>query len=155
MPLWFRALFVTLLFPGTVAGLIPYRLAAGRHAFPLTLGPFRWAGMALLVAGLALLLLTVWDFARAGHGTLAPWDAPTALVERRLYAWARNPMYLGVLGCIMGQGIWRESVGVLAYGALMAVVFQVRVVAFEEPALLKRFGAAYAEYLRRVPRWGG
>lgn len=154
MPLWFRALFVTLLFPGTVAGFVPHRLAAGRYALPLPLGLFRWSGLALLLAGLALLLITIWEFARAGHGTLAPWDPPTALVQRRLYTWARNPMYLGVLGCIVGQGVWLESGGVLVYGVLMAVAFHVRVVRFEEPALLRQFGAAYAEYLKRVPRWG-
>ena len=153
MPLWFRALFVTLLFPGTVAGFVPYRLAAGRYALPLPPGLFRWSGMALLLGGLALLLLTIWDFARSGHGTLAPWDAPTALVDRRLYARVRNPMYLGVLACIVGQGLWRGSGGVLLYGGLMAVVLHLRVVRFEEPALQRQFGAPYAEYLKRVSRW--
>lgn len=153
MPLWLRALFVTLLLPGTIAGYIPYQIATGRFAFPISLGPFCWAGVPLLLSGAGLLLLTIWDFARSGHGTLAPWDAPTALVERRLYARMRNPMYVGVLGCILGQGLWWQSGGVLLYGGLMAVVFHRRVVDFEEPVLRRKFGASYAAYLARVPRW--
>jgi protein-S-isoprenylcysteine O-methyltransferase Ste14 len=35
----------------------------------------------------------------------------------------------------------------------MALVFHLRVVTFEEPALTRQFGEQFAAYLRQVPRW--
>jgi protein-S-isoprenylcysteine O-methyltransferase Ste14 len=152
MPLWLRAVLMTLLFPGVVAGLVPWRIAGGRHALPIELGPAEWLGWPVLLAGATILLLTIWDFLNLGRGTLAPWDAPTVLVHQRLYRWTRNPMYVGVLGCILGQGLLRESAGVFVHFALIAIAFHVRV-HFEERALLRQFGASYAAYLQAVPRW--
>ncbi len=152
MPLWLRAGLMTLLFPGVVGGFLPWRIAGGRHRFPIELGPTEWAGWPVLLAGGAILLLTIWDFLHLGRGTLAPWDAPTVLVRQRLYRWTRNPMYVGVLACILGQGLLWESAGVFGYFVLIAIAFHIRV-HFEERALLRQFGASYAAYLHSVPRW--
>jgi protein-S-isoprenylcysteine O-methyltransferase Ste14 len=153
MPLWLRAVLMSFLFPGVVAGVLPWRIAGGRWSFPLDLGPAWWLGWPLLLSGAAILLWTIWDFLHIGRGTLAPWDAPTVLVHQRLYRWTRNPMYVGVLGCILGQAVLWRSGGVFAYFAFIAFAFHVRVVGFEEPALLRQFGAGYAAYLQSVPRW--
>lgn len=153
MPLWLRALLMTFLFPGIVAGVLPYRMARGDLAVPIGLGPLRWLGWPVLLGGIAILLLTIWDFLRIGRGTLAPWDAPGVLVHQRLYRWTRNPMYLGVLGCILGQGLWWSSGGVLLYFAAIAAAFHIRVIHFEEPALRRQFGSTYVSYLAAVPRW--
>jgi protein-S-isoprenylcysteine O-methyltransferase Ste14 len=152
-PLWLRSVVNTILLPGVVAGLVPYLLAGGSWHWPVFLGAARWLGVPVLAIGLAVLLQTIWDFARQGEGTLAPWDAPRQLVHARLYGWTRNPMYLGVLGCIFGQGLLLRSAGILLYGVFMAVVFHVRVVRFEEPVLMRQFGDSYARYLSDVPRW--
>lgn len=153
MPLWLRALGMTLLFPGIVAGLLPFRIARGSLGHPLPLDPAAWLGWPLLLAGSAILLLTIWDFLRIGRGTLAPWDAPNVLLHQRLYRWTRNPMYVGVLGCILGQGLLWQSGGVLGYCLAIAIAFHIRVVYFEEPALLRQFGSSYASYIAAVPRW--
>lgn len=144
---------MTLLLPGLVAGLFPCLIAHGGWAFtaPVSIGP--WLGGGLLAAGVCVLILTIWAFAFVGHGTLAPWDAPTALVDGGLYRWVRNPMYLGVLAVILGQGFLWGSLGVFAYAALVAVGFHLRVVHFEEPSLRRQFGEQFAVYLGAVPRW--
>jgi protein-S-isoprenylcysteine O-methyltransferase Ste14 len=143
---------MTLLFPGVVAGVLPWRISEGRHAVPVELGLAAWAGWPVLLGGAAILLLTIWDFLQLGRGTLAPWDAPTVLVVRRLYRWTRNPMYVGVLGCILGQALLRQSAGVFIYFGCIALAFHIRV-HFEERALLRQFGSSYAAYLQAVPRW--
>lgn len=153
MPLWLRAAGMTVLFPGVVAGVLPWSIAGGRWSFPLLLGLASWIGWPVLLAGAAILLLTIWDFLHIGRGTLAPWDAPTVLVHQRLYRWTRNPMYVGVLGCILGQGLLRQTGGVLLYWVLIAVAFHMRVVWFEEPTLRRKFGSSYVAYLETVPRW--
>jgi protein-S-isoprenylcysteine O-methyltransferase Ste14 len=65
----------------------------------------------------------------------------------------RNPLLAGAVlalaGAALAAGAWWLGVGAaLAGGA--AHLWVVRV---EEPRLRARFGEAYAEYLRRVPRW--
>ncbi|MBK7977291.1 MAG: isoprenylcysteine carboxylmethyltransferase family protein [Deltaproteobacteria bacterium] len=152
-PLWLRSLATTLLFPGLVGGLVPALLGGGGACWPVALGPLRWLGVLPLALGIALLALTIHDFATIGGGTLAPWDAPRALVRLRLYGWVRNPMYLGVLGCIAGQALLWRSASVASYLVFLALVFHVRVVGFEEPELRRRFGEPYARYRASVPRW--
>jgi protein-S-isoprenylcysteine O-methyltransferase Ste14 len=153
VPLWLRSTIAAMLLPGIVAGVIPQLLLRGAWRWPVALGALRWIGALVLAIGLVVLLLTIWDFARKGEGTLAPWDAPRQLVHARLYGWTRNPMYLGVLGCIFGLGLLAASGGVLLYGVFMTVVFHVRVIVYEEPVLRRQFGDAYARYLESVPRW--
>lgn len=152
-PLWLRVVVATLLFPVLVAGVVPWRLAAGSWYWPLPLGPAGWLGVLPLAAGVVVLFLTIRDFAREGGGTLVPWDAPPDLVRGHLYGRVRNPMYLGVLCCIMGQALLWRSGGVLIYGALVAFAFHIRVALFEEPQLARQFGAPYQAYLASVPRW--
>lgn len=152
-PLWLRALLMTLIFPGVVAGFVPQSIAGGRWDFLLTIGAASLAGWPLLLVGIAILLLTIWDFLHIGQGTLAPWDAPTVLVHQRLYRWTRNPMYLGVLSCILAQALLCASGGILVWFALIAIAFHLRVVYFEEPELQRQFGSSYQRYLETVPRW--
>lgn len=153
MPLWIRSLFTTLLFPGTVAGVVPWLIARGSWTLTLPLGPLRWLAIVPLGLGLFLLFSTIWDFGSKGRGTLAPWDAPRELVSQNLYQWVRNPMYLGVLSCILGQAILWQSAGCLVYLGILALVFHLRVLHFEEPVLRRQFGEQYQAYLRSVPRW--
>ncbi|HSB52888.1 MAG TPA: methyltransferase, partial [Gemmatimonadales bacterium] len=105
MPIWLRSAIFTLVFPGTVAGVVPWLLITGSHRLPLCLGAARWLGLAPLVLGLGIYVATAWEFGFAGRGTPAPWDPPRNLVDTGLYAWVRNPMYVGVLLCILGEGM--------------------------------------------------
>ncbi len=153
MPLWFRSLVFTLVFPGTVAGLVPYLLGAGAHSLPLSLGPTRWLGLLILGLGVITYAATTWQFGTVGRGTPAPWDAPRELVHSGLHAWVRNPMYLGVLLCILGEAtLWQAGV-LFLYAIIVWGVFHLRVVTYEEPVLRRTFGDAFDSYAARVPRW--
>jgi protein-S-isoprenylcysteine O-methyltransferase Ste14 len=43
--------------------------------------------------------------------------------------------------------------GPLAYAMAMAMTFHIFVMGYEERTLRRRFGPAYQEYRRTVPRW--
>lgn len=110
-------------------------------------------GVLLMLLGGSLALLCGAVFVVRGRGTPAPFDAPRDFVAIGPYRWTRNPMYLGGLALLLGFGFWWRSpaIGLLAVAAWgVAHLF---VVAYEEPALRRRFGAAYEEYTRRVKRW--
>jgi protein-S-isoprenylcysteine O-methyltransferase Ste14 len=108
------------------------------------------AGGLLALVGVAL--ATRCALLLAGRGRPRRGPQP-AFVVAGPYVRVRNPLLGGLLLALAGAAIWARSplLAVAAgIGALAAHVFVVRV---EEPRLRGRFGAAYAEYLRRVPRW--
>ena len=152
--LWLRVLLFTVVVPGAVAGYIPLWLV-GREpeSARLALGALRYAGVLPLLAGLAIYAWCAWDFAVAGRGTPAPFDAPRALVVRGLYRYMRNPMYVGVLAVILGQALLHASPSLLRYTGGVFVMFHLVVLLYEEPVLGRRFGDSYARYRATVPRW--
>jgi protein-S-isoprenylcysteine O-methyltransferase Ste14 len=148
----------TLLFlvvaPGTIAGLVPLALSEW-HQLPAFLGvdSLRWLGVALIVGGIPVLLESFARFALQGLGTPAPIYPTERLIVTGLYRFVRNPMYLGVAAVIFGQALWLGDVRVLVYGAIVCLGFHVFVLAYEEPALRRRYGAQFDDYCRAVRRW--
>lgn len=141
--------------PGVVAGLVPWLITGWLPAPGL---PGWWPvlvviGWVLLAAGLAVLVACFGRFATEGSGTPAPVAPPSAVVAGGLYAWVRNPMYLGVLAALLGQTAILGRWELLAYAAVVAAAFVAFVKLVEEPALTAKFGQSYADYARRVPGW--
>lgn len=146
-----RALFFVVLMPGVVAGYVPLRLV--NFSSPAA-GPASAAAAVVILAGVAALAWCVFDFFAAGRGTLAPVDPPRQLVVRGLYRFTRNPMYNAVALILAGEALLFRSTVVLWYAAVVAALFHLFVVFYEEPALTSRFGDGYRDYRRAVPRWG-
>jgi protein-S-isoprenylcysteine O-methyltransferase Ste14 len=144
-----RALISVVVLPVTVAVVIP-RLILRSDAVG---SPLAWLGVVPLLAGLALSGWCVLIFATRGRGTLAPWDPPRRFVATGPYRVVRNPMYLGVGSIVVGEAIVFGSWSLLGYVAILGLAWHLFVVAYEEPALERRFGDAYRMYRARVPRW--
>jgi len=106
-----------------------------------------------MALGAAIYYWCAWDFATAGQGTPAPIDPPKHLVVKGLYRFVRNPMYAGVLLLLAGESLAFQSLRILTYAAIVFVVANLFVIFYEEPALKRKFGAEYEEYLRSVTRW--
>ena len=111
------------------------------------------AGAMLILAGLALFIRTVTLFDRIGSGTLAPWDPTTELVATGPYLHVRNPMITGVATVLAGEAVLLGSVAIAIELAAFAAINAVYMPLVEEPGLRRRFGAAYDDYRRAVPRW--
>jgi protein-S-isoprenylcysteine O-methyltransferase Ste14 len=137
--------------PGGVAGLVPWWLT-GWHARSGP-WPLRVVGLLLLVAGTAFLVTSFVRFVVEGLGTPAPVAPPKHLVVGGVYRYVRNPMYLAVLACIVGQYLLLFR-PVLLVDALVTAAAMVAFVRFyEEPRLAGEFGEEYAAYRRAVPGW--
>jgi protein-S-isoprenylcysteine O-methyltransferase Ste14 len=93
------------------------------------------------------------EFVVVGRGTPAPVAPPEALVVSGLYRWVRNPMYVGVLCWLAALALFFASGAIALYAAVVFAGFNAFVMGYEEPALRRRFGAAYERYCRSVPRW--
>jgi protein-S-isoprenylcysteine O-methyltransferase Ste14 len=147
-----KSLVFILLVPTVVAGLVPWRIAAGGGR-GLMNPLFKPVALPLWFSGASILLWTIWDFTFKGRGTPAPVDPPEELVVEGLYRYSRNPMYLGVLAALLGHVLWQQTARMLAYAVYIGASFHAFVILYEEPNLEKRFGAAYQRYRQSVPRW--
>ncbi|HXY32430.1 MAG TPA: isoprenylcysteine carboxylmethyltransferase family protein [Gemmatimonadaceae bacterium] len=153
MLLFLKNLAFTVLAPGTVAFYLPVAIGTRHGGWGATTLRDALVAAPLLLAGTALYLWCVWDFATFGRGTPAPIDPPRHLVARGAYRWVRNPMYVGVVTAIAGWLVVFHSTVVLAYMAVVAIIIYLFVTLFEEPQLQRRFGDEYKAYCRSVPRW--
>lgn len=147
------ATFIVVIF-----GLLP-GWAAGLNR---ELGWPRWQTAAGQVIGamffLASLGLAVYCsrlFLRIGKGTPVPIDPPRELVVSGLYRFTRNPIYVGQVGILLSYFLYSGALTLLLYAGVWLLLVQGFVVWVEEPGLERRFGAAYLEYTREVPRWVG
>jgi protein-S-isoprenylcysteine O-methyltransferase Ste14 len=149
-----RHLLSFLALPFTVAGVIPFVMARNRGVtIPESL-PLPWmAGMAaVLVAGVTLFASSLYEFATRGRGTLAPWDPPRALAVRGPYRYVRKPMITGVVCTLIGEAMLLQSRPHGWWAVTFAAINCIYIPLFEEPQLAERFGEAYREYCRNVPR---
>jgi len=139
--------------PGVVAGYIPWRY------FGLEGARIDWSnlvdimGLASLGAGVLLLTVCIFEFARTGRGTLSPVDPPRHLVVRGLYRYVRNPMYLAVTLILLGEAAVLHSRDLVIYWACFFFAANLFVIGYEEPYLRSRFGISYEAYTRQVGRW--
>ena len=149
-----RAVVYGTLFVGLLLVFIPreiLELTGVRR--PLYLGELQVFGIVLVAAGAALALWCIVTFAVVGRGTPAPFDPPRKLVVAGPYRWVRNPMYLGAVGVVLGTASYYQSLALLAFAAAFFGASYLFVVFYEEPTLMRVFGAQYADYYHAVPRW--
>jgi protein-S-isoprenylcysteine O-methyltransferase Ste14 len=104
------------------------------------------AGLATIVWALSL------HFVSAERG----WElemTPSYLLVRGPYRFTRNPMYVAAFAIWFGWTVFYGSALVLAALAVILIAMEFAVVPFEEHRLEQRWGDAYREYRRQVPRW--
>jgi len=136
--------------PWAVSLLSPrYGWVAGRPSV------WNWLGLIPLVAGIVGSLWTLsLHFAESGEGL--DWEADKSyLLMRGPYAFSRHPMYLSELTLLLGWVLLYGSVAVLITFVFWWAAFSFYLVPQEERTIEARFGEAYREYKRRVPRWLG
>lgn len=134
----------------TAAGLAQRVMARGRRATPSS------TAVAAAVLGVSAGLLagsagafrrhrTTVDplgVERAGHLVV---DGPNRLT--------RNPMYVGLGGALLAHAIARRSLAAVIPVLGFYLLMDRHQIPAEEAALEERFGQAYRDYRRTVPRW--
>ncbi len=96
-------------------------------------------------------ILTMRDSWRAG----VPNDEKTELVTTGIYAYSRNPAFLGFDLIYLSILFMFFNWGLLVITVLTVVMFHLQIVKVEEDFLIKTFGEEYLEYRKKVCRYIG
>jgi protein-S-isoprenylcysteine O-methyltransferase Ste14 len=116
-------------------------------------GPMQWwLGLALIVAGSALVVWAFIAFARA-RTTVRPDRAATALVMTGPYGFSRNPIYVADALIYVGVALLVNSAWALVLLPVVLALLARRVIRREEQYLHAEFGDEYEQFRRRVRRW--
>ncbi len=148
-----RVLATNLTLAALVIAAAALALAADRFwpfALPAQLALLGWP---LLLLGALPLLAAEYCLLAFGHATGAPADAPRRLVTQGIYAWVRNPIYLGAAMLLFGVAFLNSSPTLLLIAVAFLALIDTYVVRVEEPRLERRFGAGYLRYKQDAPRW--
>jgi len=109
-------------------------------------------GGSLMLIGLALVVVSVREFRRAGTSVI-PGEPSTVLLDGGPYRFTRNPIYIGLVILYFGLTIMLTSAWMLLLLIPVLIILQRGVVEREEAYLQAKFGEAYRKYQARVPRW--
>lgn len=109
-------------------------------------------GALLGVMGLAIVYTGILTFRRF-RTAIYPNRPAKLVVDSGIYAFTRNPMYLGMSAFYAGGVLILHSLGALVQFPIVLVVLHLHVIAREERHLWQRFPQEYAAYCARVRRW--
>lgn len=111
----------------------------------------RWAGLLILIAGLAIRWTAVLNLGKAFSANVAIRDAQR-MQDTGLYRYVRHPSYLGLELIFFAIGIYSRnwiSLAIVLIPPTLALLYRIRV---EEAALREAFGEEYIAYSRRTKR---
>jgi len=114
--------------------------------------PLRYTGIVLVVSAIALVLWAAVLFQRAGT-TIKPFQKSSALITRGPYRITRNPMYVGMVGALLGIAVLLGSVAPFLIVPTFAALIQSKFIRAEEAALERTFGSVFLDYKSKVRRW--
>jgi protein-S-isoprenylcysteine O-methyltransferase Ste14 len=153
-----RHLLVIVALPVIVAVCVPLWLA---RQFDVGYAPpahvagamLQAVGALMLLLGVALFVSSLYQIAKRGWGSVAPWDPPRRLVVRGPYRRVRNPMISGVLFTLFGEALLLQSLPLAGWALAFFLLSTTYVPVLEEPQLEARFGEEYRRYRRHVSRF--
>lgn len=145
-------------FPPPFVPLIALAIGVVLHLFvrPLALpieGAARFGtGILLIGAGLGLMGAAIGLFRRTGQDP-KPWVSTPEIITTGIYAFTRNPMYLG-MGLLQGGiGLALANGWVLAFVPITWITIYLIAIRHEEAYLEAKFGSTYTDYKKSVRRW--
>jgi protein-S-isoprenylcysteine O-methyltransferase Ste14 len=114
--------------------------------------PFRYTGVVLLAGAITLVLWAAALFKRAGT-TIKPFQESSVLITRGPYRITRNPMYVGLVGALLGIAVLLGSLAPFFVVPAFVALIQSKFIRAEEADLEKAFGSVFLDYKSKVRRW--
>lgn len=130
-------------------------MAALHYWYPVAIlleTPWRFTAVVLLLAGVLNTAIAARLFKK--HETpIRPFEKPQLLVAEGLFAFSRNPMYLGMAIFLIGFALILGTVSPWLVVPVFVWIIQTRFIRVEEAGLEALYGDEYRRYKRRVRRW--
>ncbi|MDY0019710.1 MAG: isoprenylcysteine carboxylmethyltransferase family protein [Anaerolineae bacterium] len=114
--------------------------------------PWSLSGLLPLALGIAINLIADGAFHQA-HTTVKPFRESSALITEGVFAFTRNPMYLGFIAVLTGAALLLGTITPWLVILPFAVLMDRGYIAVEEQMLADKFGPAWDAYRSRVRRW--
>lgn len=112
----------------------------------------RSIALAVVLTGLFFIFPAIWRFFKSGN-TLVTVKSANSLQTSGIYAFTRNPMYLGLLLIYLGFSLCFGSWWNFLLLPVLLLIIQQYVIKREEQYLGRRFGERYFAYKKKVRRW--
>ncbi len=140
--------------PILVLAVIGFGYCADRIIpLPITASDLLWlTGFALIVISVALALFALFHFLEA-KTLVEPWHPTTTIIEKGVFRYSRNPIYLAFCIATVGCGLALNSWWVVMSVLPLVLLLRELVIKREETYLESKFGKTYLNYKRRVRRW--
>lgn len=143
-------------FPPPLIFVLSMIIAYAAHRFmPVEIGVsggFETIGVAVVALGIGCFILAVRTL-KSADTNVEPWKPTSSIVSTGIFAYTRNPIYLGFSIVVVGVGIFLDSVWVLlSFLPSVAAVYFIAI-RKEEAYLEKKFAGEYLQYKARVRRW--
>lgn len=140
-------LFVTL-----VAGLVLDQLYPAGYIAQMATGLRYLAAGCAFAVGIVLLGTAANEMRKAGTN-IPTWEPALALATGGIFGRSRNPIYLSFAVLMIAFALVFSSDWIFLLLVPFMLVMHFGVIRREEDYLLARFGASYADYMKRVPRY--
>lgn len=130
-------------------------MAALHYWYPLARlleTPWRFTAVVLLLAGILNTAMAARLFNRL-ETPIRPFETPQLLVTEGLFAFSRNPMYLGMVIFLIGFAVILGSASPWLVIPAFIWIIQSRFIRVEEAGLEAQYGDEYRRYKHRVRRW--
>jgi protein-S-isoprenylcysteine O-methyltransferase Ste14 len=124
-------------------------------ALPLAFFPGRSAqitGGLIVVPGFLIGGSGIIEMRRA-HTSPDPREPTMALVEKGIFRYTRNPLYLSMFVFFLGIAVFLDVLWLILLFPMLFFVVERGTVKPEELYLERKFGETYSQYRERVPRW--
>jgi protein-S-isoprenylcysteine O-methyltransferase Ste14 len=139
--------------PAWLLGLIIVALLVDLALEPPTIAAHRPAGVAVIIAGVALSVWAALTFRRERAEIVPSSETHSTLVASGPFRFSRNPMYLGALGVGVGAALLAGTWPMWLVPAVLFMLQNFAIIPFEERSMERTFGDAYRDYRSRVRRW--
>ena len=143
-------------FPPPLIYLIFMLVAYAAHYFyPIGLGiasGLNYIGVGVAMLGIYMAILVSRSFKRV-ETNIEPWKPTTKIISTGIYAYSRNPVYVGFCLVPVGTGIFLNSFWILIGFIPSAILVYYVAIRKEEAYLEEKFGEEYVHYKNKVRRW--
>lgn len=114
--------------------------------------PYNILGALIAATGFVMMLLAWLQF-KSNNTAVCPTAETTQIVKKGMYAFSRNPMYLGLLLMLTGASFVLGRITSIMAPVLFFLIIDKIFIPFEEQKLATSFGDTYKSYMKATRRW--